>query len=167
LNTEQGNVPISFSLQTAVATIYSVAYSPDGRQVLAGDDSGQARTWDTQTGKLLLTLTGHSNAILGVRFSHDGKIISTASTDMTIRLWDAQTGTALRTLSGHTNSVRIATFSPDDQWIYSASEDDTVRAWEVRYQDTIQYVCSRVIRDLTDQERTQYNITDQDRSCAP
>ena len=138
-----------------------------GRQVLAGDETGRGRLWDAHTGQLLQTLAGHANGILGVTFSHDGKILTTSSMDATIRLWDARTGATLRVLTAHTDSVRIAVFSSDDQWLYSASRDGTVRAWEVHYEDAVQYVCARVVRDLTDEERSKYNILDHDRSCSP
>jgi WD40 repeat protein len=100
-----------------------------------------------------------------VAFSPDGNTIATASTDGTARLWDVQTGRELRRFVGHTAGVENMIFSPDGRYIATASDDGTARLWDVDYHTTMQYLCSRLLRDFTDGERAQYNIPDQAPTC--
>jgi WD40 repeat protein len=64
------------------------------------------------SGKELLTLRGHSNAVSGVAFSPDGKRLATGSADQTAKVWDAESGKELLTLRGHSNAFVGVAFSP-------------------------------------------------------
>jgi WD40 repeat protein len=93
--------------------VYSVAFSPDGKQVVSGSHDKTVRLWDAAIGTLLQTLEGHTSSVNSVAFSPDGKQVVSSSHDKTVRLWDAATGTLLQTLEGHTDPVYSVTFSPD------------------------------------------------------
>jgi len=56
---------------------------------LAADGVAGADTklWDLDTGKRLLTLTGHTFALTDVAFSPDGARVATASGDGTVRVY--------------------------------------------------------------------------------
>jgi WD40 repeat protein len=82
-------------------------------------------------------------------------------------LWDVQTGQELRRFAGHTAGVEDAVFSPDGKYILTGSDDKTARLWDVDYHTTMQYLCSRLLRDLTPDERAQYGITDTTPTCPP
>ena len=68
-------------------------------------------------------------------------------------------------LSGHTAGVRAVAFSHDGKLLLTGSDDNTARLWHVDYHDTIHDLCRRLIRDLTDDERNQYNISDTAPTC--
>jgi WD40 repeat protein len=72
----------------------------------------------------------------------------------------------IRRLTGHTNEVRDVTFSPDGKYILTASEDGTARLWLTSLQDTIHEVCTTLTRDLTPEERIQFDVSDQGSTCA-
>ena len=76
--------------------ISSVAFSPDGRRMIAGLRSEGAAIWDVKTGKRLLTLSDQSRVgEVVVAFSPDGKRVLTGIDDAatedgnTTRLWNA------------------------------------------------------------------------------
>jgi WD40 repeat protein len=112
-----------------VPVAQATAFSPDGKR-LAAASAGPIKVWDVMTGHEVLSLSGHTNLVLGVAFSPDGKRIASASLDQTVKVWDAETGRETFTLKGHTDSVRSVAFSPDGKRIASASHDRTVKVWD-------------------------------------
>ena len=67
-----------------------------------------ARIWDAASGGELLTLTGHSGAVVSVAFSPDGTRIATGSVDQTARVWEAGNGRELFFTSGGNWTNRTA-----------------------------------------------------------
>ncbi|MEE8146090.1 MAG: hypothetical protein V3T24_00680, partial [Longimicrobiales bacterium] len=120
--------------------VYSVAFSPDGTQLVSGSNDWTVRLWDVASGTVTATLRGHMGGVGSVAFSPDGTRLVSGSFDRTVRLWDASgepvpEGAASRgetaTLRGHEGGVRSVAFSPDGTRLVSGSNDDTVRLWDV------------------------------------
>ena len=112
-----------FVLQGHHGTVWSVAFSPDGKRAVTADDDHTALIWNVTTGALERALKGHTDRVWYAAFSPDGARIVTASGDNTARLWDAATGNQLAVLAGHRDAVTFAAFSPDDALILTASDD--------------------------------------------
>ena len=117
-----------FTLKQAMA-IFCVAFSPDGKRIVTGSHDHTAKVWEVQTGRVILTLRGHSSAINSVAYSPDGKHIVTSSEDDTVKLWNARTGQEILTFKGHTHRVRSVAFSPDGKHIVTGSWDNTATVW--------------------------------------
>jgi WD40 repeat protein len=66
--------------------VYSVAFLPDGKQVVSRSGDKTVRLWDAATGRALQTLEGHSNVVSSVAFSPNGKQVVSSSYDNTVRL---------------------------------------------------------------------------------
>ena len=141
--------PIGFR-NSAFRAFGCVAFSPDGFTLASGaglywytgtipipvgetDDEmpvGKAiLLWDTDSGKLLRTLTGHTDAVTSVAYSSSAPLLASGSCDKTVRLWDARTVSHLRTLKGHTDIVTSLVFAPTGSILASGSSDKTVRVW--------------------------------------
>lgn len=150
---------------TTTNYMHSVVFSPDGKTILTAGWDGIGQLWDVETGKEVRQFRGHTDLIWTATFSPDGKYIATASADGTVRLWDTHTGKELRRFVGHTAGVENVVFSPDGKYIVTASDDGTAMLWHVDYHTTMEYLCSRLLRDFTEEERAQYGITDDVPTC--
>ncbi len=74
-------------------SIYSVAFSPDGRTLASASVDNTVRLWDVSTRQELASLKGHTDIVISVAFSPDKKrvVMASGSADKTVRLWFAAT----------------------------------------------------------------------------
>lgn len=110
--------------------VWSVAFSPDGKDLASGSEDQTIKIWDVSTGQCIRTLEGHSNWVRSVAFSPDGQRLISGSEDRTIKLWNTVTGNCLRTMIRHTDKVQAVTFSSRRQEIVSGSGDSTAILWD-------------------------------------
>jgi WD40 repeat protein len=163
-NIQTGELVLTLTPGAGEGYVGGVAYSPDGRYVTTGCVDNAAYLWDATTGELVRRFLGHANPILDTAFSPDSRILATASLDKTVRLWDVESGQELRRLVGHTNSVADVNFSSDGEFVVSG-DPDGVQLWYVDIDDTIAELCEQLLRDLTDAERAQFNISGEGPVC--
>ena len=112
------------------AVVSSVAFSPDGRTVVAGSGDKTARLWEVASGREIAVLRGHADAVSSVAFSPDGRTVATGSGDKTARLWEVASGREVAVLNGHEDAVSSVAFSPDGRTVVTGSGDKTARLWE-------------------------------------
>ena len=121
--------------------IYRMQFSPDGALLAAtgGDGAeGVVSLWDTSTGKVVGTLTGHEQDVRALAFTHDGKTLATGGKDRTIRLWDVATRKQIRMFQGPKGPsdpmaepapILATAFSPDGTSVATADEDGQVSVY--------------------------------------
>ncbi len=109
--------------------IVGMAFSPDGDTIATVSLDGPTRLWDTQTGEVLLKLTGNLGWSIPA-FHPQGRFMATGSDEMTARIWDLKTGTELYSLKGHLGMVNATAFSPDGQRLATACGDGTIKIWD-------------------------------------
>jgi WD40 repeat protein len=96
--------------------VISLAFSADGRMIVAGSFDGAVRVWNVEAGKEKATFQGHS-PWLRVAFSPNGKTIASGS-GKTVRLQDLSRGTRVagagkQVLQGAQGDISALAFSPD------------------------------------------------------
>ena len=94
--------------------------SGDEESLIVFYDNGLAHLWNVDSGESIVSLRGHSGAVLSATWR--GAYVMTTGVDATARLWDATTGQELLTLAGHTDRVLDVYFT-DDQHVLTASQD--------------------------------------------
>jgi WD40 repeat protein len=118
----------------------SVAFRPDGRELVAACASGNiaingnepsigAVVWDVHSGAVVHTLTGHVGPVYQARFSPDGHRIITAGDDHTVKVWDSVLGTETLELRRDVPVVATA-MTPDGFRLLAACWDGSLVLWD-------------------------------------
>lgn len=113
-------------------TIFSFAFSPDGKIIAGVGDTGRIRIWDVATGGLKRLIHCESErSFQNVAFSSNGKLLAWPSpSSETVYVWDVATESYKWLLEGP--SGKSIAFSPDCQLLASGSHGDTtVRLWSL------------------------------------
>ena len=111
---------------------YSVAFSPDGHYLAAGNDT--VAVLKVGTGEPAFFLPGYRVGTAVVAWSPDAKLLATAGKDHLISLWEAGSWRKLAVLKGHQARIWRLAFSPDGRTLASSAfrlGDGTLRLWDV------------------------------------
>jgi WD40 repeat protein/serine/threonine protein kinase len=106
-----------------------VSFSPDGKQLVTGDDDGAVRLWQIDPLKEIGVIGRHASRLKSIAFSPDGRQVASAGDDKTIALWDVEGRKLVTHIGTHTARVMSIAFSPDGKRIVSGEEDKTVNVY--------------------------------------
>jgi len=149
LGTNQGRVLVLSSLLSGVpfkveesssrfvgkrgrSSVYSVAYSPDGKKIAAGIGNQFIRLWKGESGELLHSIDSQGKRIYSVAFSPDGRVLFSGAEEGAMGAWDSVSGKELLSPDGHEEDVISISVSPDGNRIVSGSKDKTLRIWDTK-----------------------------------
>lgn len=118
-------------------SIFTVAYSPDGRYLLSGGRDAFLKVWKVgswQIAPISPKKAAHLFTLNHIAFSPDGALLATASRDKTVKIWDASTYQLLKVVDtirqgGHINSVNRLLWLQD--CLISASDDRSAVIWDL------------------------------------
>jgi dipeptidyl aminopeptidase/acylaminoacyl peptidase len=123
----------------------TIAFSPDGRLLAMGTNSGRVHLFDLATGSLLRTFEKFNGGKWGVStvlFSPDGTTLIAAAGDTSVkgpgterpfRVWEVATGKELLRFRGHSRDERRASLSPDGTILASTNGwDNYAYLWDTK-----------------------------------
>lgn len=97
------------------ASVWSVAFSPDGSRLLSGGKDAVLRLWDVATGRELRSFEGHEELITAVAFAPNGKRALSGDLEGKIYLWNLEKSKPQSefAFSVAVQSVHHLAFAPD------------------------------------------------------
>lgn len=125
--------------------ILSIAYNPDGTQIISSGMDGTIRIWDVATGEQISLIDSQTYWVYRASFSPDNRQIVAGGysgfSEMLVEVWEIETGELIHTLYGHEEQITEVSYSADGEQITSVSSDGMVRIWDA--------VTGELIRQLT------------------
>jgi WD40 repeat protein len=112
--------------------VVSVAFSPDGTQLVSSSLDGTLRLWSARTGGTLAVLDCCTRRYSSVTFSSDGTQIVSVDSSRTIRLWDARSFETTAVLRPNTNHEHVTSVAySQTKSLIVCSCDKTVCVWDL------------------------------------
>ena len=108
-----------------------IAWSPDGKAILAPSTRPDGKIWDPATGALLGTVTGGSGEIYCAQFSPDSRWLVIGWTDGTLRVIDWRNGNESAKFPKIAGGVYSVAFSASGRELLTAGGDRKIRQWSI------------------------------------
>ena len=105
----------------------AVRFTPDGRELLTGGFSGQARIWSTTDWSRIGDLVGHTESVNAFAVDARGARAVTISSDRSIRLWDVPARREVDVLVASKGTGMAVDIRPDGLLAVTGGFDGVVR----------------------------------------
>ena len=110
-------------------TVWSVAFSPDGRRLATASSEEIVTVWDVGTGQQRAVLTGHNGGATDVAYLADGLTLVAVDRSGKVHLWDAQNHRRLaEATQGHERASWQIALHPDGRRFATAGDDGQVKS---------------------------------------
>jgi WD40 repeat protein len=107
-----------------------LAFSPDGRQLVAGRNDALICHWQLPDGQIYAAPWSTPDPqTRTMALSSGAEYLAAASGDNYLRIYYLPDGKLVKTLAGHTNQVRSIILTPDERSMVSGGFDGTIRIW--------------------------------------
>ena len=124
--TENDLLPVKKGLyrHEPASGVQNLSFSPDGKLLAFGSESGQIWLMDTGSGKITSEIYYPYGDMKNLFFSPDGNTLfaSSALGDFTVRVWNVKTGSETACFL-HNAAVSNLALSPDGRWLAAGGEE--------------------------------------------
>ncbi|WP_162145290.1 WD40 domain-containing protein [Chthoniobacter flavus] len=108
-------------------TVFSVRFSPDGKLLATGSADKFVKVFDTASGKLVKSISGHTHYVLCVSWRATGREIASSGADKTVKLWAFPSGEQIKSIEDFKKEVTSVRFVGYGGELLTASGDNRVR----------------------------------------
>ncbi|XP_072954462.1 LEC14B homolog [Typha angustifolia] len=116
--------------------IFSVKFSTDGRELVAGSNNESIYIYDLEASKLALRFPAHTADVNAVTFADEtGHLIFSGSDDSLCKVWDRRCftkGKPAGVLAGHLHGITFIDSRRDGRYFISNGKDQTIKLWDIR-----------------------------------
>lgn len=118
--------------------IWSLRFSGDGREIVAGTSEDSVIVYDIETQQPVLNLRGrHKEHVNAVCFGDTSSphLLYSGSDDSTLRVWDRRSmgdGREAGVFMGHTEGLTYVDSKGDGRYVLSNGKDQTMKLWDLR-----------------------------------
>ncbi|KAK5069750.1 hypothetical protein LTS08_006687 [Lithohypha guttulata] len=117
--------------------IWSLRFSGDGREIVAGTSDHSVLVHDLETRRTILKLRKHGDDVNAVCFGDKSSphILFSGSDDQTIRVWDRRSmadGREAGVFVGHTEGLTYVDSKGDGRYVLSNGKDQMMKMWDLR-----------------------------------
>jgi len=107
--------------------MWIVHWSPDGRWLATGGQTGAIQLWNTADWQPAQRLEGAAGYARNLAWSPDSKLIATGDEHGVLRIWEAASGRVLVNEPIHTKDIEALAWSPDSRLIATGSWDNSAQ----------------------------------------
>ena len=90
-----------------IDSVNLVVFSPDGKTLVSAEGGNTIRSWDVDSGKLLLTFNNPGGSLSSLKFLADGETLVAVSWNGKVQFWNITTGKRLKTFDPGAIEVKI------------------------------------------------------------
>ncbi|XP_043719249.1 LEC14B homolog isoform X1 [Telopea speciosissima] len=117
--------------------IFSVKFSTDGRELVAGSSDHSIYVYDLVANKLTLRIMAHTSDVNTVCFADEsGHLIYSGGDDNLCKVWDRRClnakGEPAGILTGHLEGITFIDSRGDGRYFISNGKDQTIKLWDIR-----------------------------------
>lgn len=117
---------------------YGGTFGRDGRLLVAGDEDGKVKLFDTASKSLLRLFQGHKAGVHRAHFTCNKLSIASFSDDTTVKLWDIASEKCVQTYAHHNDYIRAGCTSPvAPDIVLSGGYDHHIRMYDTRSDEVI------------------------------
>jgi WD40 repeat protein len=133
----ENHEPLAVYEFSALPAGNALAYSPDGRFIVAGESGGLIRQWALAQDAVVRTFQSEAPIVQDLAFSPDGRWLASAGDTGRVQIWDWSTGLAVATFNAHMENIQLGTqgvlavrFSPNGAILATSGCDGKARLWD-------------------------------------
>jgi WD40 repeat protein len=108
----------------------SLAFSPDGHWLAAGNMRGYITLVDLRKNVVLPNIPGPTHSVTCVTFSSDSSRLVGGGEDPELWMWSVPDGAVVARWEAHLASLTAVSYAPDGTSFLSSSRDGTVNVWD-------------------------------------